>query len=129
MSPAGVLAHRLMWRPRRWPGSARSRLKVMGDFGVVVGPRWESVEQEHHGPLPAPAEGDAMSPAADQGLALVDPFPRPGSLLGLTAETAGHRCTAGRAPGPGLGSVSRAATGTSSWLQRSTRSTGCPHSR
>src|ERR1035438_8577324 len=22
MSPAGVLAHRLMWRPRRWPGSA-----------------------------------------------------------------------------------------------------------
>jgi hypothetical protein len=36
--------------------------KVIGDFGVVVRPGRESVEHEHYGPLPAPPEGDAMSP-------------------------------------------------------------------
>ena len=101
----------------------------MGDVGVVVGPRRESVEQEHDGPLPAPAEGDAMSPAADEGLALVDPLPRSGSVLALVAEPVGHACTIGRAPGPGLGWVSRALSGMWSWLQRTTSSTGCPQSR
>jgi hypothetical protein len=38
------------------------------------------VQQEHRRPVPAAPESDAVSPAGDQRLALVNPFPCPGYI-------------------------------------------------
>ena len=51
------------------------------------------MEHKHYGPLPAPPESDAVAPAADQRLALVNPFPRAGRIAARDGQLAGHAFT------------------------------------